>query len=467
MSLWRSSLFALLLLLCLAVVAWLAPSDILELGPIEIRLPQLREALSTPERANFDVESRLTEVEQQMQFRQDSLREAITDSLQFYRHFFRSSEASLVYPDSDYTYLAPFFHALERADTAAVHVLHFGDSQIEGDRITHLLRDSLQDLFGGSGPGLLPLWQPIPARSVAQQLSDSVPTYFAGGMMGRRAPNPRYGCLAQVSHLKGDSVMFRLNARETAGFQRLVLYAGRVDSLTAVCDGQRRTLRRGPGLQRAVWIPRSDRHLALSLDGAAEIYGLEVDAGHGTTVSNIPLRGSDGLFFMRMDQQLASAMCRDLNVKLILLEFGGNALPMLDDTATVRRYCEALGQQIGRIHEVLPDMRVVLIGPADMSVKIDGELQTHPLLPDLVREMQAMAQQRGVAFWNMYAVMGGRNSMLAWAAHQPAWAAPDYIHFTVRGAKKIAAVLWRALRLNYDYLRLLARLDEVPDTAAH
>lgn len=447
--------FALLVFVVLGGIALVAPSGPIELGPVEIRLPQLREVLSSPERSNLDVEHRLSEVEQAMILKADSARAAREDTLNFYRQFFAHGEASILYPDSLAEYLHPVFRAMERADSSTVHVLHYGDSQIEGDRITHLLRDSLQGLFGGSGPGLLPLWQPIAARSVGQQLTDSVSTWYAGGMMGRRAGHPRYGCLASLSELRGEHVSLQVNARETAGFRRLRLYVGQCDSLRASCQGVTHNFASAGGLQAHSWRLSNERHAELALQGRAEVYGLEIDAGRGVAVSNIPLRGSDGLFFSRMEANLFTAMARDLGVRLVIMEFGGNALPMINDTASVRRYCEMLGQQIARVQRCLPEARILVIGPADMSVKIDGELQTHAMLPWLTAQMRSMCRQRGVAFWDMYAVMGGRNSMLAWAAHQPAWAATDYIHFTVRGARQIATVLWHALLLNYQYMKLL------------
>ena len=36
-----------------------------------------------------------------------------------------------------------------------VRILHYGDSQLEGDRITNYLRNRLQKKFGGYGPGIL------------------------------------------------------------------------------------------------------------------------------------------------------------------------------------------------------------------------------------------------------------------------------------------------------------------------
>ena len=37
-----------------------------------------------------------------------------------------------------------------------VNICHYGDSQIEGDRMTSFIRQRLQTQFGGAGPGLIP-----------------------------------------------------------------------------------------------------------------------------------------------------------------------------------------------------------------------------------------------------------------------------------------------------------------------
>jgi hypothetical protein len=46
----------------------------------------------------------------------------------------------------------------EESKSKVVRILHYGDSQLEGDRITDYLRNRFQQLFGGNGPGIvLPL----------------------------------------------------------------------------------------------------------------------------------------------------------------------------------------------------------------------------------------------------------------------------------------------------------------------
>ena len=60
----------------------------------------------------------------------------------------------------------------------------------------------------------------------------------------------------------------------------------------------------------------------------------------------------------------------------------------------------------------------------------------------------------------MYQVMGGRNSMVKWVEHQPAWAASDYIHFTESGANKIASFFVQSFMNYYEYYQFLRRNKE-------
>ena len=59
--------------------------------------------------------------------------------------------------------LHPLFKQLQPGNVrkSLIRILHYGDSQIEGDRITRNLRNRFQKRFGGSGPGLLPCFKPV------------------------------------------------------------------------------------------------------------------------------------------------------------------------------------------------------------------------------------------------------------------------------------------------------------------
>jgi len=142
------------------------------------------------------------------------------------------------------------------------------------------------------------------------------------------------------------------------------------------------------------------------------------------------------------------------------LEFGGNAVPYMDKNA-IDHYCNSLSRQITFLRNICPEAKFLMIGPSDMSTKVDGQLTSYPLLSYLVEAMKAAVTQNGAAFWNMYEVIGGHNSMIEWVEHSPALAAPDYIHFTSKGIERIAALFCETLMVYYDYYRFVTKNKEI------
>ena len=63
------------------------------------------------------------------------------------------SQKTIQYPNNDKSILYSFFKKLDNAKTKKVRIMHYGDSQIEADRITSRLRERLQKEFGGYGAG--------------------------------------------------------------------------------------------------------------------------------------------------------------------------------------------------------------------------------------------------------------------------------------------------------------------------
>jgi len=70
----------------------------------------------------------------------------------------------LQYEPSDSSGLKKLVRALRRVakEGGSLRVLHFGDSQIEGDRMTSLLREYFQKRFGGEGPSIQPVFPFVP-----------------------------------------------------------------------------------------------------------------------------------------------------------------------------------------------------------------------------------------------------------------------------------------------------------------
>lgn len=465
MKLRYSILFILAVILMLAMISMFFPQPSLPVGGYELRFPSFDKMFShsatADSMASADEMLLAAETSLTMQV-VDSAQQAREDSLAFYRNFFANSPTRICCPnDNDPEFFYPFFEALDNASSSFVHVMHYGDSQIEGDRITGYLRSMFQKRFGGAGPGLLPLRQPVSAMHVQQSLSDSVTMYYAGGMMGNRASDKRYGAMAQVAHVATrDTLVFSAKSRRGKDFKRVTVFACGADSALSVSiQDETQVFSPGYDFQSVIFDLGSRRNaFSMQLSGRGIVYGVNISDPNGVSVTNLPLRGSDGTFFSRIEPSAMKAMLHQLNTRMVIMEFGGNALPTISDSASVNRWCNFFKAQIGYVRRMLPQAAVLVIGPADMSTKVNGELQTHPMLPYLVQQMRTSTVEAGAAFWDMYSVMGGYNSMIAWVGHKPSWAASDYVHFTKRGADRISEVLWESLMVYYDYRDFISNM---------
>jgi lysophospholipase L1-like esterase len=133
-------------------------------------------------------------------------------------------------------------------------------------------------------------------------------------------------------------------------------------------------------------------------------------------------------------------------VGLVLLQFGGNAVPHVKDQAAVDRYGRSIALQIRLFKKACPNASIVLIGPSDMCHKVDLEYVTFPNLENVRDVLKKAAFDEGVGYFDTYAFMGGPGSMRKWVEESnPPLAGPDYIHFTPSGSRKAGEGIVKAL----------------------
>jgi lysophospholipase L1-like esterase len=177
-----------------------------------------------------------------------------------------------------------------------------------------------------------------------------------------------------------------------------------------------------------------------------DAHGISFDGNRGVSVDNIAMRGAAGVTFSSMDRKhFGMALGRE-PVGLILLQFGGNAVPHVKDQAAVDRFGRSIALQIRLFQQWCPDADIVLIGPSDMCRKVDLTYETFPNLENVRDALKKAAFEEGVGYFDTYAFMGGVGSMRRWVEEvNPPLAGPDYIHFTPKGARKAGEGILRAL----------------------
>ena len=176
----------------------------------------------------------------------------------------------------------------------------------------------------------------------------------------------------------------------------------------------------------------------LKLEGSAEIYGVSTDGTAGVAVDNIPMRGSTGHILTRIDKDLMKAAFELDGTRLVILQFGGNFVPAAGSSKAISGYMDKVREQIAYYRDAAPDAKILFIGPSDMAASTeDGRIVSYRRLPELVDSLKAVSLASGAAYWDLYRMMGGQNSMAQWVRHSPAYAGPDYVHFTPAGAKVV------------------------------
>lgn len=343
-----------------------------------------------------------------------------------------------------------------------VHILHYGDSQIEGDRISGTLRERWQTRWGGFGPGMQP---PVPlVQSFALRQPNEGP-WKRHTRFGRRDTtdlDENYGLLASYADAAADAtdagaplcLGIGREPRSPKGFGMwtgLELWHDTVhqDCILSMAGSPVDTLRQGqlPGVVR---IPSSammpgdpDLDLCFSVP-PPRLFALH-PVGGGVQWHGVAMRGSSGTLFRKLERRAFADQLSRLSPDLVVLQFGGNSVPYCTDTLAARRYAGWMTRQIQLFQSLQPQAAILVIGPSDMAEKTGLHWTSYPLLSPIRDALLEASLDAGAAYWDLLEVMGGLGSMPAWVQASPPLAGPDHVHFTPRGARKVGELLDRAL----------------------
>ncbi|MCD4794163.1 MAG: hypothetical protein K8R54_13075 [Bacteroidales bacterium] len=395
------------------------------------------------------------------------------------------------FPDKTRSSLNRFFEILAniKNENKIVRIMHYGDSQIETDRITDYFRYKLQTQFGGYGAGFVSAVKAYDFKSPMIQINSG--DWKRHTVYGRRdttIKHRRFGMLgnfARFSPVITDTAeTFIMNEaimpnkifnyatvtikqspysfKPTKNYKRCRMFYGynkaevkvkvfsdevliSEDVLPAIEDYTSKT-----------WTfetsPQSLR-FEFEAEDSPEIYGFSLEAYSGINIDNIAMRGSGGLFFTRMDLSMLSRLYSQLNTKLLILQFGGNIVP--GQREKYGWYRKSFSRQLRTIKKIAPDITIMVIGLADMSMKDKDMYVTYPNIPLIRDALKQASFDNDCAYWDMFEAMGGENSMPSWVFHDPPLGEKDFTHFTPNGARYIAKMFYNAFM--YEYNRYLKK----------
>lgn len=443
-------------LLILSVVAALAllcavfPGDGIDLGFAQLRFPGLIEVLQGDSTDFIDPEEQMARLAQE----QMALMYAKDDSA--YITKLNQSETKIWFPNDDMTYFDTVFAALDNASKKHVRIIHYGDSQIELDRMSCDLREMLQSKFGGHGKGWIPI---VPIAGNNTLSASCAPRLYQGFQYSffdeTKPRDSKGGPYATTAYLTGGTVTVTVRCvdapryQHVHGFDRVKVLTGSNGGTLAVkCGNASAQVSPNKSLTVTSVDIDSTSSAKVSISGSAHLYGILLDSRTGVAVDNVPMRGCTGNIFTLIAKEEVKDFFAKENVPLVILQFGGNVTPLINNK-NLPVVLDQLRSQIEYFQEVAPGSRILFIGPSDMATRRGGTLHTYTNLPMYVDALKAMCLEAGVAYWDMFAVMGGQDSMVSWEKN--GWAGSDYIHFSTEGAQRMTELFNNSFMLYYDY----------------
>ncbi|MBO7061812.1 MAG: hypothetical protein J6W54_12060 [Fibrobacter sp.] len=486
------------LFLVLGLMAIIFPSDGIHISEsLTLRFPSLSEVFPVADTTANGKNDPEDEIRAMMEATRQKQFAAFADSLRFYQDFFDSGKTRFDLPNNDPTWFDRFFLHLQLAsiDSSVVHIVHYGDSQLEEDRISSTIREDLQEEFGGAGPGMLPPVLKIQPQTTVHWSRGALERYILFGPKDEEATHSRYGPLAQFANLNGTAVIGikrRLDRKDrtkvyphAGGYATIKVLAGKRGKLKVRMDYDRtfttvvglnpdstekiktsvKMVEAEPPIVDSsytklnvyTWkLPDTTSSVKITLTGNTEIYAVSADGAYGVAVDNVAMRGSSGTIFHRIDSELLAESYKAMNAKLIMMEYGGNMVPSIS-TSNIDYIKKLVTRQILAIQKANPDADIIFIGPADMERQSDGRWKTYPALRMTINALREVALENGVAYWDMHRVMGGNGTMSKWVKREPPLGFTDHIHFTRRGATHMGDLFCSSLRMYYDFFKFRGR----------
>jgi len=494
------------LLLIIALIAWFFPSNGIRIAPnVVIQFPSLKELTRQEQKEYKDISEivdNIPPIDTIAPVIEDTLTQVETDTVHAGKDTTpkppedtptrkpaprpQLTDNPLQYPGGNPATLYPFFQSLKdlKDQQRLIRILHYGDSQIEGDRISSYIRNQLQKEFGGAGIGLIPVVLPHNTHiSLRHAASKNWIRYTPLNMNKANFNHRRFGVMMSFSRFSSYYSHYQDKVHEAAitirespltfdlnnAFSRCRVFFGHNDKPFIVkMNYGNKTVEADmvparDTLTELSWqIPPSVEAFTLTFQGnhSPDVYAMALDGQRGIALDNIPLRGSSGTRFTRTDTTFLRRMMEKLQVKMIIMHFGVNLVPGVKDDYEF--YEQRFYEQLNMFKSINEDVSIIVMGVTDMSKKTGGDYRSYPNIEKIRDAQKKAAFRANCAFWDTYQAMGGENSMPSWVFTNPPLARKDFTHFTYKGSVVMAKMFYKALMKDYHSFLLMQEKSEQP-----
>jgi len=348
-----------------------------------------------------------------------------------------------------------------------VRIIFYGDSQLEGDRVTSQIRTLLRSWGGGTGPGLIsPLMPVLYTRSFVVKPSSNWTRYTLLDYKKGILPDNNLGPMLSVSRFTKPGEKLGTPASATikisavpgaelsvSKYDRLRIFYGNNRDTTyvrifagGIMVGAAR-LKEGKGPFEYSTRLEGLSEISAEFIGrmSPDIYAFSLESDTGIIIDNIPVRGSAGLEFVMTDSYTFRESFNKLDPDIIVMLYGLNVVKNV--RSEYHYYEEGLVRQIEYLRKASGGVPIVLVSLTDMAQKIGDTITSYRNIPAIRDAQKRAAERTGITFWDALETMGGEGSIIRWFDHDPALASKDLTHLSNAGADTIGARLYEGLFL--------------------
>jgi hypothetical protein len=349
--------------------------------------------------------------------------------------------------------LRTFFQKIDslKSKKNQVRVAFFGDSFVEGDILLADLRDTLQKIWGGRGPGWLPMSSP--AGGIMRSINFSAGNSWEIRDIVHDEKDPRYGISGHFYTPKSASSWTNFEAARffptTGKWSQARVFYQKKDSVAVaykINDAEKtvKTMPFGAEINQFLIKSTEMNRLALSFgptDGLT-IFGTSLEDADGFYIDNFSVRGNAGGRLKKVETATYQRFDALLKYDLIIMQYGMNAVTT--KTNNIPWYEKELDDAIIYLKNAFPGRPILLIGCPDRGGKVGGELHTMPAVPLIVDMERRLAQKNGLLFFDLFHAMGGPDATIRLSEMHPIFAYKDYTHLTHEGGRMVALRMARA-----------------------
>jgi LysM repeat protein len=371
--------------------------------------------------------------------------------------FIRYSENYLEYNDPKI--VQPFLKKWNAESPQSIQILHFGDSHVQPDFSTAIIRSRLQTIKGDAGRGLIFPFSIAKTHSHMDFTTRHTGVWVSASHK-QAIPSLPLGISGFVAHTRDPKAGFSFTFRETPvpGLKMIKVYC-QSDSDNFILEA------RTAGLVQRIDVPKASytplpfvtfyfvqlgsvlEFKVITKQGSSstfKLYGVSIENNRpGVIYHNVGVSGAR--FSAIENQDLFEPQFSYMRPDLVVLDWGTNDI--VHDNKIPPRFRELVIGTIDRIRRVSPQSVILLTSVQDMNRR--G--RNISVASSYARMMRSIAYEKGCLFYDWYHVSGGAGSMKRW--HQYQLAQKDQIHLTFKGYQLKGTLMADAILTSLSQLR--------------